>query len=232
MLRSEPVRSALVVAPHADDEVLGCGGLLAVMVGRGVDVHVVYAAVDGSEHYGLAEPTTYAQRVTEIEAVAGILGFTWEVVYGDKDLMERLDTVPRRELVNVFQSALDTRRPDLLLLPCGTDYDQDHVAVFSAAFAAARPMPAATGKWLVPHVLTYEMTKIAWAAEPLPRATSYCDITPALDAKLTALRAYVTQLRADPHIRSVEAVTALAALRGKEVGVGYAEAFGVLRTLM
>jgi N-acetylglucosamine malate deacetylase 1 len=42
----------------------------------------------------------------------------------------------------------------------------------------------------------------------------------------------VTQLRPSPHIRSLESVGALANIRGKEIGVEYAEAFGVLRTIM
>ena len=41
-----------------------------------------------------------------------------------------------------------------------------------------------------------------------------------------------TQHRPSPHIRSPESVHALAVLRGAEAGVPYAEAFGVLRTLI
>ena len=117
-------------------------------------------------------------------------------------------------------------------MPYGEDYDQDHVAVFQTAFAAARPIAQAFGKHLVPHVLTYEMTKINWAAESLPRPVAYCDITEQLGVKFEAVKRYVTQLRPSPHIRSLESVSALANIRGKEIGVEYAEAFGVLRTII
>lgn len=46
------------------------------------------------------------------------------------------------------------------------------------------------------------------------------------------MRRYASQLRPNPHVRSLESLTALAELRGKEVGVRYAEAFGVLRTVI
>jgi len=120
----------------------------------------------------------------------------------------------------------------MLVLPYGTDYDQDHVATFRAAFAAARPIAEVFGKWLVPHVMTYEMTKINWAADPLPRPVAYCDISAHLEIKQEAIKRYATQFRPSPHIRSPESVEALASIRGKEIGVEYAEAFGVLRTII
>lgn len=222
----------LVISPHADDEVLGCGGLIAAQVEAGAEVHVLYLAVDGMRHYGLDGATTYRQRLDEIEAVRATLGFSYEIAYGDMDLTERLDTLPRRELVDLFEQALNERRPDLLLLPSFADYDQDHLAVFGAGFAAARPIAQQFGKWLVPTVLLYEMSKIQWAAEPMPRSTAYCDISAHMERKLEALRGYKSQHRPSPHIRSEESVTALATLRGAEIGVTYAEAFGVLREVL
>ncbi len=232
MLRCDGLERVLVLSPHADDEVLGCGGLLARLAAADTSVHVIYGAVDGFHHYGHPGETSYGQRIDEIESVAELFGLTWEVLYGDKGLIEQLDTVPKRDLVDAFEHAINEHRPELLLVASGDDYDQDHVAMFDAAFAAARPIPTAFGKWLVPHVLTYEMTKIQWAARPLPRSTAYVDISEHLDTKLEGVRRYATQLRPDPHIRSLESVKALACVRGKEIGVPYAEAYGVLRTVL
>jgi N-acetylglucosamine malate deacetylase 1 len=232
MRLSDDLARVLVVAPHADDEVLGCGGLLARLHQRGCATHVIYLAVDGFHHYGYAEETTYPQRIAEIETVTQLLGFTYEIVYGDKQLIEKLDTVARRDVVDRLEGTLNERRPELLLLPSGNDYDQDHVATFQAGFAAARPIAEDFGKWLVPHVMTYESAKLNWAAEPLPRPAASCDITSHLETKLAAMRLYASQLRPTPHIRSIDAVKALAEIRGKEIGVHYAEAFGVLRTVI
>ncbi len=222
----------LVVSPHADDEVLGCGGLLAALRRSQVPVHVVYLAIDGMEHYGLAKATTFRERLGEVERVADLLGFGYSIAYPDQGLTERLDTVPLRELVDLVQTALDQQRPDLLLLPAGSDYDQDHVACHRAGFAAARPIGSGQfGKWLVPDVWSYEMSKIQWADAPLPRFSQFVDITDDLDAKLAALRLYASQYRPAPHIRSEESVTALATLRGAEAGTRFAEAFSVHRSI-
>lgn len=232
MLLSEGLERVLVVSPHADDEAMGCAGLMAKLAERGCDVHVLYMAVDGFHHYGLDYETSYEERVTEIEAVTSLLGCSYEIAYGNKDLIEKLDTLPKRELVDLFERQINEHRPDLLLLPYGVDYDQDHVASFRAAFAAARPIAEVFGKWLVPHVMTYEMTKINWAAEPMPRPAAFCDISEHLDTKIESIKRYATQLRPSPHIRSPESVNALARVRGTEIGVEYAEAFGVLRTTL
>lgn len=232
MLLSENLERVLVVAPHADDEAMGCAGLLAKLADRDCEVHVLYMAVDGFHHYGLERQTSYQERLREIEAVTDLLGCSYEIAYGDRDLIEKLDTVPKRDLVDLFEAKINERRPDLLLLPYGVDYDQDHVATFLAAFAATRPIAEVFGKYLTPHVMTYEMTKINWASEPLPRPVAYCDISEHLDVKQEAIKRYATQFRPNPHIRSPESVEALASVRGKEIGVSYAEAFGVLRTII
>src|SRR5574337_944178 len=133
VLLSSPVQSVLVIAAHADDEVLGCGGLLAKLSAHKIPVHIMYLAVDGFHHYGLREPTTFEQRKREIEAVAQLLNCTYEIVFAGKGLIERLDTLPKRDLVDLFEAALNQYRPDLLLFPSSADYDQDHVAVARAA---------------------------------------------------------------------------------------------------
>lgn len=225
-------RRVLLISPHADDEVLACGGLLARLGDQGAEVKVLYLAVDGFHHYGISGTTTFQERVKEIEAVADILLFGWEILYGDQDLIEKLDTVPKRDLVDRFERELNELQPDLVLIPSGADYDQDHLAAFETAVAALRPIAPVFGKWLVPHVLVYESPKVMWWSGDVPRPQSFVDITTVIDRKMEALAAYTTQARPSPHIRSEESVRALACLRGKEIGVDYAEAYGVLRTIL
>ena len=233
MLLAENLERVLVLSPHADDEAMGCSGLLAKLSEQGCQTHIIYLAVDGFHHYGLDSDTTYEQRVAEIEHVLELFeGATYEIAYGDRDLIEQLDTLPRRELVDRFEKVLNEHQPELLLLPALPDYDQDHQAVFHAAHAAARPIAAQFGKHLVPHVLGYEMTKLQWASEPLPRFGAFIDITDVIETKLESIRRYETMWRPSPHIRSLESVKALATIRGAEIGVEYAEAFSVLRTTL
>ncbi len=221
-----------MISPHADDEALACGGIMARLADQGAEIQVQFMTVDGFHHYGLDGGTTYQQRLDEIEAVAEILTFDWDIAYGDQDLIEKLDTVPKRDLVDLFEKRINDFEPQLVLIPSGADYDQDHVATFETSVAALRPIAPVFGKWLVPHVLVYESPKIMWWVDDVPRPEAFVDISDVVDRKLDALAAYATQARPSPHIRSPESVLALSCLRGKEIGVEHAEAFKVLRTVL
>lgn len=228
MLESEGIESALVVAPHADDEVLGAGGLLAKLNSAGARARVLFLAVDGFHHYGRDEDTRLQERLDEVKSVSEYLGFEYRIVYEGRDLIEKLDTVPQRDLVDLFEGEYNEFRPDLLLLPHGVDFDQDHRACFRAAFAAARPIPEKLGKQLPPKVVTYEFPKLAWTEQPF-RPSLFFDIGEELETKLEAIRMYRTVLREPPDVRSPENIRRLAFLRGSEMGVDYAEAYNVLR---
>lgn len=205
---------------------------MARLAEQGTEMRVLYMSVDGFHHYGLEGGTTYQQRLDEIADVAKILRFEWDVLYGDMDMIEKLDTVPKRDIVDRFEHELNQFQPDLVLIPSGADYDQDHVVTFDTALAALRPIAPVFGKWLVPHILVYESPKIMFWRENVPRPEVFVDISDHLGIKQEALAAYVTQARPSPHIRAPESVEALACLRGKEIGVEFAEAYKVLRTVM
>jgi len=232
MTSLEQMQRVLVVAPHADDEVLGCGGLLAKVAETRGHAHVVLMSVDGFHHYGLSGGTTFAERVAEIEAVARLLDFTWEIVYPDQDMIEKLDTVPKRDLVDRFEKIYNEHKPELLLLPSFVDYDQDHRRTFETAFAAARPISPKFGKWLIPTVLGYEQNKLNFAWQEQPMCPMFVDISAHIEKKIEAIEAYATQLRPPPHVRSLDGVRALARIRGADIGVDYAEAFQVFRAVL
>lgn len=232
MTTFEQLERVLVIAPHADDEVLGCGGLLARLADARGHAHVVLMSVDGFHHYGLSGGTTFEERVKEIEAVAALLDFTWEILYPNQDMIEKLDTVPKRDLVDRFEKIYNEHKPELLLLPSFIDYDQDHRRTFETAFAAARPISPRFGKWLIPTVLAYEQNKLNFAWQDLPKCPVYLDISDHIEKKIAAIEAYATQLRPVPHVRSIDGVRALARIRGADIGVDYAEAFQVFRAVL
>jgi LmbE family N-acetylglucosaminyl deacetylase len=68
-------RSAVVVAAHPDDEVLGLGGTIALLAGAGTRLRLV-AVTDGEfSHRGLADPAALAERrVAETAAALRVLG--------------------------------------------------------------------------------------------------------------------------------------------------------------
>lgn len=137
-------RQVLVLAPHFDDEVLGCGGLLLSLRELGAAVHVLFlsdgAWLAGEDTGGEQQRAYRERRRAEAAAVAAELGATYqELGLPDGGLAQH-----PAELGAAIGAALRELRPDLLLLPSPLEVSRDHRAVFAAAhalLAARRPAP-------------------------------------------------------------------------------------------
>jgi len=212
-------RKVLVVAPHALDEVLGCGGAMARHAEEGDEVRVLVLSGDGTDR-DLA-------RRDAAEKAARLLGAESPEFCGYFE--NRLDTMAIVDIVGRIEAALQSYRPVTLYVSYGGNLNIDHRIAFQAAATAARPVLGQS----VAHFYAYEVpSSTDWAVAglgPAFRPRRYVGIGPQLELKRAALLAYGEEMRPHPHSRSVEAVMALATRRGAEVGLVAAEAFDVLR---
>ena len=198
----------VVVAPHMDDETLGCGGLLA----RASDPLVIFGVESRDE--GI-----------EIEEVAGELGFRFVVLYG-REYEARMLSVDRRELVGRIEKILAAESPGTVCIP-SPSYHQDHVVMFESGLAATRPL--SRFGYVATTVLAYEYPGSAWGYDGHEiELNYYVDIASVMDRKLAAVRRY-NGSQAGRQVIDPEVVTSWARLRGAFAGLEYAEAFRVLR---
>jgi LmbE family N-acetylglucosaminyl deacetylase len=204
----------LIVAPHPDDEVLGCGGTIAWHRARG---HEVFVHLVGNRVIDHTRDEDYIKdTLNQARRAAGILGVI-DLFFSDLP-DEQLDhklidlIVPLEEVVNKVA-------PDVAYVPNETDSDQDHRAVAWATRVSCRG---------VGRVLAYEVLGPSRGFAP----TTYVDITPHLAAKIAALQCYEGEIKPFPHPRSPEAVTALARTRGVEAAVEAAEGFRLLKEVL
>jgi LmbE family N-acetylglucosaminyl deacetylase len=153
--------SALVLAPHYDDEVLGCGGLVAELAGAGAVVRVLYLTDGSGGAEDVAERDAYGrQRRKEAAKACEILGIAGCDHLGlpDGALDQHLDAAEQG-----IRRALLTQRPDLLLVPSPLEITRDHRAVFAALHRLLSPLRegVATGDSLEPlrdlRILLYEV---------------------------------------------------------------------------
>ncbi|WP_419813923.1 PIG-L deacetylase family protein [Glacieibacterium sp.] len=215
---------ALVIAPHPDDEVLGCGGVMALLGDRGVDTHVAIVTEGRAPAYTAAH---LAQLVKETEAAHAILATT-EIHYLGLPAAA-LDQVAHAGLNHMLASLIVELAPDTVFVPFGGDVHRDHQLVFASALVAVRP----AGPTYPVRLLAYEtLSETNWNAPGVtPGFTPnvFIDVAEGLERKLAAFSAYASQVRAFPSERSIEALTALARLRGACVHRTAAEAFMLLR---
>ncbi|HEX6203326.1 MAG TPA: PIG-L family deacetylase, partial [Thermoanaerobaculia bacterium] len=158
--------SALVVAPHPDDEVLGCGGLLVGLAAAGAAVRVLFLTDGGAGEEGAARDAYVERRRGEAAAVADLLGFAGVEHTGlpDGRLAEHLDAA-----CAALRRALLAQRPDLLLVPSPLEASRDHRAAFAALHRLLGPLrPAAGGDAALAaavaglEVLVYEINRPAY----------------------------------------------------------------------
>jgi LmbE family N-acetylglucosaminyl deacetylase/glycosyltransferase involved in cell wall biosynthesis len=165
----------LVLAPHPDDEVIGCGGLVALHLTEGRPVHVV-VATDG------AQAGDGAQREAESRAALAILGnATIEFLqFPDRDLANAT------ELASRLRTILRDWKPDLIAVPSPLEIHPDHLAL-SRTFCDLIARDASLfAELAVARIAFYEVSA------PL-RPNTLVDITPVADAKYTAIRAHGSQ---------------------------------------
>jgi N-acetylglucosamine malate deacetylase 1 len=214
----------LVIAPHPDDETLGCGGTLLRRKEEGAELG--WLIVTGvSESAGWSSKAVQ-QRDDEIKAVAEKIGF--DRVYNLGLPSAQLDQLKTLDLVNKFSTVFKEFEPEEILLPSRSDVHTDHQLVFDAVAACSKCFRYASVK----RVLAYEtLSETNFNLNPdtafLPNY--FIDISEYLARKLEVLAIYKSELGNFPFPRSVEAIQALATLRGSSSGFIAAEAFQLLR---
>lgn len=219
-------KNILILAPHPDDEVLGCGGLIKKNSEMGHHVYVLVATRGSAKRYS-------EERVNNVrkEALAAhaLLGVT-ETFFLDFPAPD-LDLVSKADLSSEIAKILKKLEIEELFLPHRGDIHHDHQAIFNAGLVAARP----TGGNTVKKVYTYEtLSETEWAAPFASDTfipTYFVDVEAQFEYKLQAMEQFKSQLRPFPNSRSLEAIRALSKFRGCTVGFNRAEAFMVVRVI-
>ena len=217
----------LVIAPHPDDEVLGCGGVIARHSASGDRVQVVVVSRGAPDIF---PPEEVAQTRSELAAAHQLLGVK-DVQFLDFPA-PRLDTVPGHVLADRLTRLIREIKPQTVYAPHWGDLHSDHKAVYLATMVATRP----NGASRVERLFCYEtLSETEWGGPSADNAftpTVFVDIGEFLSAKLQAMACYRTQLKEFPQSRSLQSLEALARLRGSVVGLAAAEAFVLIREVV
>lgn len=236
VLDDNGIRKVIVIAPHADDEVLGAGGLIAKLARKHVHVRILFTTIAGYRSQARNEQSQDAGRLAEVKKALKVLGVDDFALFRSKDpgsdIHLRLDTVPQAELIQFIEDQIVDLRPQLVIMPCRGHYHQDHRAVADACIAALRPAPDGV-KPFVRIVLAYGHAAAGWGGHHYGFSSAfYADISDLIDKKIEALSQYHSQVCAPPHPRSLDAVRCQAATAGGYAGCAYAEAFECVRYVL
>jgi len=220
--------SLLVIAPHPDDESLGCGGLMSRLAHLGTDCHVLIATGSVTSH-GFDNWKSHQCS----EAIGGMIdALQSKSVTGLGYESSKLEMLPMLSLIDSFRSVLEAVRPSTVCLPWNGDAHSDHRICHAIGLATTKAFRST----YIRNVLTYETlseTNVAGVSQGIVfKPGLWVDISAHLTNKVNACLRYQSEFAEHPFPRSEASIRALAVLRGSECNALAAEAFGVVRSFM
>ena len=212
-------RRVLVIAAHPDDEILGCGGTVALHARVGDEVTALIACEGESLRYG---PAGVGQP-EHMRRAARTLGLKESRSLGFTD--QRLDTRSLLDVIAPLEQAVRELRPAVVYCQFGGDANRDHELLFRAALVATRPIE--------PYIEAVYAFDTASSTEwGYPRSfvpDTWVDISETLEQKIAAMACYESEVRPYPHPRSLDALRHRAHAWGNQCCIDAAEVFVTVR---
>lgn len=224
--------NVLVVAAHPDDEVLGCGATAARLAMEGHDVYIailgegITSRYDNPDDVAQQQVRQLQQRARE---AADLLKARDLLTYSLPD--NRFDTVALLEVIKIVEGVIERVQPEVIYTHHGGDLNIDHSITFRAVMTATRPV----GSSHVKDIYAFEVaSSTEWAfqqMQPSFKPNVFVDIGETIETKVACMELYDTESRDFPHPRSSEALRVSARRWGSVVGLEYAEAFELVRSI-
>jgi len=215
----------LIVVAHPDDEVLGAG---ATTYKLSQDGHLVYVCILSGKVEARTNRPEINELETDISESSMILGVK-RVIKGDFPNI-KFNNVPHIELVKFIEKAIIETKADVVFTHHTSDLNNDHLHTSLACQAAVRLFQRRRGIIPVKELLLMEIpSSTDWALNKAIgqfNPNTFIEVgEEAINKKIEALSQYRGVMREYPHPRSKEAIKGLAAYRGGQAGMMYAEAF-------
>jgi len=221
------MKKILVVAPHADDESLGCGGTLLRHIENGDAVYWLLVTGMSSES-GFTEQQMKT-REAEITLVSQLYNFTER--FELKLPPARLETLPKGDIVCAISNVIKEVEPEIVYTVYRNDAHSDHEIVFDALMSATKSFRYPFIKRVMAYETISETDFSMKPEDPGFRPNVFTNIEGYLDKKLEILSVYESEMGGFPFPRSPKAIKSLAYLRGVQSNCEAAEAFLLLKEI-
>lgn len=215
-------RSVLVVAAHPDDELLGCGGTVALHARAGDRVTSVVVCEGESLRYG---PGGVGQS-DHTKRAADLLGVRDVRALGFPD--QKLDTLTLTKIITPLEEVVRETRPEIVYCQYGGDANRDHEILFRALLIATRP----TESFLRAVYAFDTASSTEWGYPRTFVPDTWVEISATLETKIEAMACYESEVRPYPHPRSLDALRHRARAWGNQACMDAAEVFMTVRRTM
>jgi len=218
------LKKVIVIAPHPDDELIGCGGTLLRYASENKRIGWIIVT-SMQEKYGWSLEKI-KERDNEIKQVGKGLKIQQKNIFQLNFPTVRLDTIPMEKIVKKLSHIIKDFEPNEIFIPNQSDIHSDHKIIFNAACSSV--------KWFrnpsINRILCYEtISETDFSFENIGfKPNVYIDISETINKKIELLNIYKSEVGEFPFPRSNDSVIALSKIRGSQSGFNAAESFQLL----
>ena len=221
-------KKVLILSPHADDEILGCGGFISKYSKLEYQITVLVLTNANKGAPEIYSPKKIKSLRNEAKKANNFIG-THKLFFENLPAIN-LNNYPIYKITNIIDKYLNNINPEIVFIPSKNDIHDDHKIIFKAAKVSMRP----NRKNNIKKILSYEvLSETEWNED----GKSFCPnyfvklSKSEINKKLNAFLKYKSQVKKFPHPRSKEAIINLSKVRGSQMFTEFAEAFKIEKML-
>ena len=218
----------LIIAAHADDETLGCGGIITKLRSNNNDCHIHVVTGYGQEKHPFYDKKTFEIVRKEFKNAINHIGSP-SYSFGNLPAA-KLNDIPTYHVNNEIKNIIERIKPNTILLPSRDDLHLDHKIINYSVRVASRP-------YLKNNVNLFSLIEYEVPSETniffdnineIYMPNLFIDITDFITNKIRGFSEYKSQSQESNQPRSLTGIKTLAKYRGLNIGVDYAESFRII----
>lgn len=210
----------LIIAPHPDDETLGCGG--TILKHKSKKDKIYWVCVTSMKYGKSWSKIDIKRRDNEINKV--IKEYQFDGFYSLNLPPKELDQIKLTEIIGPLSKIINTIKPNILYAPFFADAHSDHQIIGN--------IYNALGKWFrypyLKKIICYETiseTDFNITSNIAFKPNKFIDISKFMKKKINIMKIYRSELGKHPFPRSEQTIKSLGTIRGSQSGFKFAEAF-------
>ena len=221
------MKKIVIIAPHPDDETLGCGGTILKHLSNGDEVYwIIMTSINGVKGYTKEK---IKDRESQIDVVSELYKFkkTFKLDYP----VSSLDSVPFENIINSISEVFNLIKPEIIYIPYGKDAHSDHRVTYECAMACTKPFRYP----FIKSVRIYQtLSETVFGEQDSQKGflpNLFIDISDFLNKKIEIMKIYSDEILPHPFPRSELSIKSLAYLWGSSINTESAEAFISIREI-
>lgn len=221
------INNLLVIAPHIDDETLGCGGTLLKLKKLRKKISMILV----SEASGYTkDKEILIKKEEQVQKVKKIYKFNNFIRFGYPS--SQIYKIDEKELITKFDGIIKKIKPDTIIIPFINDVHSDHRIISNVVQSCVKIFRKEYVKTILfCEIISETDHSLSSSINGGFNPNLFIDVSKEFKKKIEIFKIFKTENGKHPFPRSLESLTSLLKYRGSQCNCNYAEAFMIVRTI-